>query len=928
MTVAGLPRLSLTRASKFAWTVLLMLASAAHASPMADWLKNAPLMLAKVYPIVDALPPTPPTDLSSLSDAAAAFEQHMRAFQKAKDEASFPIWPPSADPWPLEWTVREMYWLKEAREQVAAARKARPSASSLDLFGEGVQLMLSQIPHYESLLARLDKEGEAARDAIGQDCVRHQIEYDRQKAVLDSTPSGVDHLYFMYLRRFMSPSHEAERGQMCLRLAPIQLDGLRQAQALSGTGQANASPSPSTATVSSPATERSPDTPTGAQAAQAPQPPAPQPPQVASAPPQPAPSTVPPQTLAANAGSTTQADRNTVPPRLRTLQTLTVSPVVQPPLPEAVRRAEVLYRRIVLVGGDHEAKLQVSVNADGTPYGAIGRMDQGYRALLKSFSSCNEGERNPYQVVVTQGRRSDGVLRYQGWWTGCAPSDGVITFADGSRWAGAVKGGAETGAPLPLPDFETGGLRVFSDGTAVYWQGGRERLWLSPKYLYGGGDTKETEYAFWRHADQSGDAELTQTRTGWRWHGAHDGAWPTGEGYWVDREGYVRLHGRIAEGQRTQSPWFGLSLAAPVRVERLAPVATTEVASGLLPAGEYRFDRPLGPTISGLPQGHPSAALLTNARRDPRCGLSDGALADLPAGWQPWWPSCRLVAGTSRTWVVDAYAPDLRWQMILGGERLDDGRPGAPTWRLLASLDEGDQWIARAFTSDPVLAPVGQALQADAQGRTVYRGGFVGLTPDGPGECAAPNGGFESCRWARGERVDTLQLARLRQAEEERLRQEQAEAERRRQQAMAYDEAYEREERVRREAEQAQRANRGVNWGQVLNDVATSMRQNSGTSPSFPIPSAPTPSTRPSSPTSPPAAKSHRADRCTQLWSQFAGESLRIAECVGSPQAYPSARAMRDAEARCEAQEAARTRSARQQYAAECNTHGGGAGAR
>lgn len=137
--------------------------------------------------------------------------------------------------------------------------------------------------------------------------------------------------------------------------------------------------------------------------------------------------------------------------------------------------------------------------------------------------------------------------------------------------------------------------------------------------------------------------------------------------------------------------------------------------------------------------------------------------------------------------------------------------------------------------------------------------------------------------------------------------------------------ARERQARIQAEREAAARIERESHERAAAAEAARRRQDEAATQPygSPPVVGGPVataaPGRDPARPvTSAVAGGTTAADRCFRLFNQFAADGMKVGRCVGDPQSYGSASAMREKERSCYAEVAAASRSARAEYREVC----------
>lgn len=267
------------------------------------------------------------------------------------------------------------------------------------------------------------------------------------------------------------------------------------------------------------------------------------------------------------------------------------------------------------------------------------------------------------------------------------------------------------------------------------------------------------------------------------------------------------------------------AVSRPVsRTKLIERVATVQVSGGTVaPAGAYTVSGAVSSmtdltTRELLPTPQTVAHYAANAAA---CGFRPAA----PAGWLYWTANCNATPAS-----VDAWSPqgDLRMRFRRGDEGVEMGRVNKD-----GVISE--TWTATDYSlAGPYPTPTGTA-DYNVDGALVYRGAFVGLTPDGPGICGLPKaeqssqGRFltEPCTYANGQRVDGLHYARLETQRAEKARadqlaeiERQEDAERRRR----IDEGKRQQAELDRQFADMQQRAAQASWAstfQTMNQVAT-----------------------------------------------------------------------------------------------------------
>lgn len=369
---------------------------------------------------------------------------------------------------------------------------------------------------------------------------------------------------------------------------------------------------------------------------------------------------------------------------------------------------------------------------------------------------------------------------------------GLILYADGSYWLGEVSGTSTSVLPMPSGPGEAGyrsGMRILgvaSPSTGSDKGRGVETFGFSTteRAIFANGAMRAVSL----DASGSGKGEMR---------------WPDGRVFRGDFKNKkpasgalmfasgAGVYGKFSSQTEAEAPTFGEGVSLMLAK-----------AEGAFPPGTYRAYAPRA--VSDYRSllninAHPERETLSRAPpRSPECP----APSLVPEGWVVWSGGCR--GGDKPR--IRVYAPDAR--------SLIEEQPGAEWPLTLASLRDGAVTRvvkAKALTADARPAPLGEAELLGAGNRVVYRGGFLGQVPDGPGLCGTPaaeGGGEEPCFYAQGARTDEIHLARREAAEAERqLRLAEAAAQ---QQANARAEAQRRAQQAQAEANQrayeAQRA--------------------------------------------------------------------------------------------------------------------------
>lgn len=260
----------------------------------------------------------------------------------------------------------------------------------------------------------------------------------------------------------------------------------------------------------------------------------------------------------------------------------------------------------------------------------------------------------------------------------------------------------------------------------------------------------------------------------------------------------------IATGHRVRGP--SSRVTQLLSLDQLTWKGTVEVLLAQprngLPAGRYFVDatrlRGLYPLRVSNAQMEPAPETLASA--PPRAQACPHPTV-VPEGWTVWWPGCAASDGNGTT-KIKLYAPQVGVSLI---QSFKAGKSqGFSLHHRGAGPNNSDLMIdaAEMRTTGSGVAIVGEA-QLVENGRTVYRGPFLGLQPDGDGSCALPTDeglGEEPCTFAGGTRNDPLHaLRQVRLAEAKRQAEEAAAlADEQRQLALA-------QERAERDAAEAER---------------------------------------------------------------------------------------------------------------------------
>lgn len=217
--------------------VLLVLAAllpgSLAANPFDEFNKKAPKVLVRAYPLVDALPATPPADPQALAPQARRFEQVLRDFSALRAAAYGPLFAMPAAPLPLDWLVAEMYWLKEARVRQQALLQAvkKKQRSAFDVAQEKTDRHFAEAPTYGKWLARL-AEAPAEHDELARACFEFEKNRARDDAVLQNVQSlgvGIDMTWTAYGSRRLDPATEPAQARSCLQAAQIKYAAVQQA---------------------------------------------------------------------------------------------------------------------------------------------------------------------------------------------------------------------------------------------------------------------------------------------------------------------------------------------------------------------------------------------------------------------------------------------------------------------------------------------------------------------------------------------------------------------------------------------------------------------------------------------------------------------------------------------------------------------------
>ncbi len=392
---------------------------------------------------------------------------------------------------------------------------------------------------------------------------------------------------------------------------------------------------------------------------------------------------------------------------------------------------------------------------------------------------------------MTTSGRPHHIKEYRGAakWCGFHPHNapakvaGLILYANGSYWLGEVSG-TSTSPAMPMPS---------GAGEAGYWSGMRILGVASPNIgsdkgrgveTFGFSTTERAIFANGAMRAVSLDASGS---------GKGEMRWPDGRVFRGDFKNKKPASGALmfASGAGVYGKFSSPTEAeAPTFSEGVSLMLAK--AEGAFPPGTYRAYAPRA--VSDYRSllnvnAHPERETLSRA---PPRSLECPAPSLVPEGWVVWSGGCR--GGDKPR--IRVYAPDAR--------SLIEEQPGAEWPLTLASLRDGAVTRvvkAKALTADARPAPVGEAELVGERGRLIYRGGFLGQVPDGPGLCGTPaaeGGGEEPCFYAQGARTDEIHLARREAAEAERqLRLAEAAA---RQQANARAEAQRRAQQAQAEA--------------------------------------------------------------------------------------------------------------------------------
>lgn len=349
-----------------------------------------------------------------------------------------------------------------------------------------------------------------------------------------------------------------------------------------------------------------------------------------------------------------------------------------------------------------------------------------------------------------------GAAKFCGFHPQNAPAKvaGLILYADGSYWLGEVSGTTTSYLPMPSGPGEAGypnGLRVLGVASpALNSDKGR------------GVDSftfEASERAIFA------DGAMRAASLGDNGAGKGEMRWPDGRVFRGEFKNQRPSQGEMlfASGARVTGKFVGK--ASPSGIPGLSGnlQLTLAKAEGAFPAGTYRAYAPRTITdYRGLltADAYPTRETLTRAPpRSPECPTP----SVVPEGWVVWSGGCR--GGDNPR--IFVFAPD-------ASSFIDEQPKAKPPLELVALRQNGEplrRIQATALTSDTRPTPVGEATLLSADDKLVYRGAFIGQSPNGPGLCATPaaeGGGEEPCFYAQGARTDEIHLARREAAEAER----------------------------------------------------------------------------------------------------------------------------------------------------------------
>ncbi|WP_269715475.1 hypothetical protein [Caulobacter sp. NIBR2454] len=327
---------------------------------------------------------------------------------------------------------------------------------------------------------------------------------------------------------------------------------------------------------------------------------------------------------------------------------------------------------------------------------------------------------------------------------------GLILYADGSYWLGEVSGTTVSHMPMPSGAGEAGypnGMRVL--GVASPTLASDKGLGVRD---FGFSTTERVIFSNGAMRAASLDAS-----------GAGNGEmrWPDGRVFRGDFKDRKPSAGDLTfpSGARVNSLFSSNTEGQPPAFQGQLYLDLAK-ADGAFPAGTYRVSPPSALTnyrslltVNAIP----TRETLTRAPSlPPECP----APSVVPAGWIPWGGGCRS-GENSR---VAVYSPDAR--------SFIEEQPNSDMPLRLVSLSPNGEVRrivrAKALTAAASPAPVGEAELLGEGNRVLYRGEFLGQSPNGPGICATPQaegGGEEPCFYAEGRRTDEIQLARREAAE-------------------------------------------------------------------------------------------------------------------------------------------------------------------
>lgn len=221
---------------------------------------------------------------------------------------------------------------------------------------------------------------------------------------------------------------------------------------------------------------------------------------------------------------------------------------------------------------------------------------------------------------------------------------------------------------------------------------------------------------------------------------------------------------RFTAGQPADRPAIALALEGLTRID-------TTQNTDLGPAGTYLFHGRLKPGLLSLVEEvQPAPGTLAKySEAAAACALKP----EIPVSWLLWKPDCKRDPGKMEAWSVDGKYRLTFSARAAAKPAAVKGKPvvAAPsTMTVLETFDPQQpgraiaEWRAASFTTDNVPAPIG-STEMWRDGILAYRGPFKGLSPNGAGICgiATDNEKTEKCIYADGQRVDAIYLARAEQ---------------------------------------------------------------------------------------------------------------------------------------------------------------------